>query len=171
MKIADVCRREVQVAQPAETVLVAAARMRQRNVGSLLVLDPERRPLGILTDRDLALRVLGEGRDPASTKVADVMTRHPQALSLETPVEDGLVAMRQFGVRRMPVVGARGEVVGMVSIDDFLTPLAATLEDLSRVVGHSAAGCSPPALVPAGKPAMRARETAGLERMSSDPQC
>lgn len=164
MKIADVCRREVHTAQPEETVLVAAARMRQRNVGSLLVLDPARRPLGIVTDRDLALRVLGEGRDPARTRVTDVMTSHPQALTLEMPLEEGLGAMRTLGVRRMPVVGSRGEVVGMVSIDDFLTPLAATLDDLSQVVGHSTAGSSPPALVPV-------RRTAGLERANSDPEC
>lgn len=167
MNVSNICRREVQLAQQDESVLVAAARMRQHNVGTLVVLDKARKPVGILTDRDLALRVLGEGRDPARTRVVDVMTSHPQTLTPETSLERALASMRALGVRRMPVTGTQGELLGLVSVDDFFTQLASTLGDLSQVFGHSAAGLAPPALVPV----RRERASAGLERANSDPQC
>lgn len=162
MSIAKLCHRQVHQAEPGEKVSAAAARMRQHNVGTLLVLDAERKPVGIVTDRDLALRVLGEGRDPARTRVADVMTGHPSTLHLETPLDAALSAMQRLGVRRMPVVGARGVVAGMVSVDDLLAALVPQLTDLCRVLAHSGAGNS--ALLPLP-------DLAGLERTLSDPEC
>lgn len=162
MNIAKFCRREVRQVEPEEKVSAAAARMRRYDVGTLMVVDSERKPIGIVTDRDLALRVLGEGRDPDRTRVSDVMTSYPSTLDLETPTEVALSTMQRLGVRRMPVVGPRGELAGMVSVDDLLAVLVPQLSDLSKVLAHSGAGGS--ALLP--RP-----DFAGLERGRSDPEC
>jgi CBS domain-containing protein len=121
--------------------------MAARNVGSLLVVDERQRVLGVVTDRDLALRVVAQGRDPHLTRVSDVMTPHPDTVSEETSVEDALAVMRSHGVRRLPVVGPGGTVAGVVSLDDILVLLAQEFGDLSRLIEHSSpeflAHCQP----------------------------
>lgn len=137
MTVARICQRDVDTAEPFESVRTAAQRMATRSVGMLLVLDTQRRPTGILTDRDIALRCAGEGRDPATTTVADVMTSAPRVVSEVTAVEDVLTVMRTYGVRRLPVVSPLGELVGVVSLDDILSLLAEELWQMGRVIQRS----------------------------------
>lgn len=139
MTVGRICKREVDLADELESVQVAAQRMNARNVGTLVVVDARNRPVGILTDRDLALRVLGEKRDPLTTEVRDVMTRGLRAVAEDTPIEDALAAMRARGVRRLVVVNEERELVGLVSLDDFLALLA---EEFG-VLGGLVAAASP----------------------------
>jgi CBS domain-containing protein len=111
--------------------------MATRHVGTLVVVNDEKQPIGILTDRDLALRVVGHGRDPFGTTIADVMTANPKAIPEETPIEDTLDHMRIHGVRRLPVVGQNGRLVGIVSLDDILTLLADELRQASKLLERS----------------------------------
>ena len=71
MSVGRICVREVDLTSPDESTRVAARRMHDRKVGTLVVCNPSRQPVGILTDRDLAVRVVAEGRDPATTRVDD----------------------------------------------------------------------------------------------------
>ena len=133
MNVSSMCEREADTARGDEPVRVAAGRMASRNVGSLVVVDERRRPIGIVTDRDLTTRVLGEGRDPERTRVVDVMTPRPETVAEDEEVVLALARMRAHGVRRLPVVGTRGAMVGIVSLDDVLANLAgamAEVEDL-----------------------------------------
>ncbi len=168
MSIGKVCSRIVHTAELGETARAAAARMKQNNVGTLLVLGAGKRPVGILTDRDLVVRVMAEGRPPAEVRIEDVMTHHPRTLAEHTSIQDALSGMRQLGVRRLPVVGERGELVGILSIDDVLELLAGELSNVSRVVAHSTAGAVAPA---PGRPVSRRATGDGLERASGDPEC
>lgn len=147
MSIGRICRREVDLIEPEAVARAAANRMAARNVGSLLVVDGRRHVLGVVTDRDLALRVVGQGRDPGLTRVVDVMTPHPDAVSEDTAVEDALAVMRARGVRRLPVLGPGGALVGVVSVDDVLVLLAQEFGELSRLIEHSSpqalAHCQP----------------------------
>lgn len=147
MTVGRICRREVDLVEPDELVRVAAQRMASRNVGSLLVVDGRRRVLGLVTDRDLALRVVAQGRDPHLTRVGDVMTPHPDSVSEETSIEDALSVMRARGVRRLPVIGPGGSLAGVVSVDDILVLLAQEFGELSRLIEHSSpqvlAHCQP----------------------------
>lgn len=140
MSTGRICIREVFFADPDETVEAVARRMHERAVGCLLVLDDERRPVGIVTDRDLVLRVLAGGRDPTTTRVADVMTRRPRTVTEETPIEQTLSLMRGLGVRRIPVVDGDGRLAGLVTLDDINALLA---EELS-VVGEVLSKQTPP---------------------------
>ena len=137
MTVGIICRRAVDMVEPGALVRVAAQRMAARNVGSLLVVDGSRHVLGVVTDRDLALRVVAQGRDPHLTRIVDVMTPHPDTVSEETSVEDALTVMRSRGVRRLPVVGHAGELAGVVSVDDILVLLSQEFGELSRLIEHS----------------------------------
>ncbi len=129
-------REEVEVATADEGVREAARRMRDRRVGALIVVDKRRRPIGILTDRDLALRVLAEGRDPAATRVVDAMTERPVVISEETSTEAALALLstRVPRFRRLPVVDHAGRLAGVFTIDDALARIAAELASIDRVI-------------------------------------
>jgi len=137
MTIGRICNRDVDTAEPQEFVRAAAQRMGSRAVGTLLVLDRERRPVGILTDRDIAVRVVGEGREPHSVRVSDVMSPHPHTVSELAPLEDAIAVMRAHGVRRVPVVSPQGALVGMITLDDVLSLLAEDLWSMRRVLEKS----------------------------------
>lgn len=143
MTTGRICTREVYLADPDETVEAIAHRMHERGVGSLLVLDDARRPVGIVTDRDLVLRVLAADRDPLTTRVAEVMTRDPRTVGEETPIEQTLSLMRAYGVRRVPVVDPGGTLVGVVTLDDVLSLLT---EELT-IVGEVLSKQNPPRLL------------------------
>jgi len=140
MTVGKICNRNVDTADALESVQTAAQRMGTRNVGTLVVLSELRRPVGILTDRDLAVRVVGAGRDPYTTSVEDVMTGDLEVVSEELSIEDGLKRMRSRGVRRLPVVTSAGDCVGILSMDDILAHLAHEFAVLGRLIEVSSPG-------------------------------
>jgi CBS domain-containing protein len=136
MSIGRICVREVDLVEPDETVQTAAARMNSRNVGTLMVLDKESRPIGILTDRDLAVRVVGKGLNPVDTPVRDVMSKAPDYVREDTPIETALTRMRAGTYRRLPVVDEDGKLVGLVSLDDILDLISEEFAEIGRLVRH-----------------------------------
>lgn len=124
MSVGRVCIREVDTAQEHESALVAARRMHDRKVGTLVVVDDKSAPIGLLTDRDLTVRVLAAARDPSGTKVADVMTSSPKTVREDAALEDALRIMRAAKCRRIPVVSAENRLSGLISLDDVLQLLA-----------------------------------------------
>jgi CBS domain-containing protein len=137
MTIGRICQRDVDTADSKECARAAARRMATRCVGTLVILDREKRPVGILTDRDLAVRVLAEGLNPDTTPVADVMTLHPTTINENTSIEDVLALMRAKSVRRLPVVERQGRLVGLVSVDDVLALLAEEFRHLGKLLEKS----------------------------------
>jgi CBS domain-containing protein len=134
MSSGKVCVREVVIAEARENVREAALRMTREEVGTLVVLDEARRPVGILTDRDVLVRCVAPGRDPATTRVADVMSAPVISVSEATPIEDALDRMRVKRVRRLPVVGAQGTLVGILSLDDVLDLIAEETATIGRIL-------------------------------------
>ena len=134
--IEALARRPVVTAPPDEDVRAVARKMRDGHVGCVVVVEG-RRPVGIVTDRDLALRVLAEG-DPPDTPIAAVMSVDPTTVSLGSDVEVVLRSLRLSGTRRVPIVDEEGALVGLVSQDDLLALLARELgalaEGLERAV-------------------------------------
>jgi CBS domain-containing protein len=112
--------------------------MRDEAVGSVPVADDRQRLLGIITDRDVALRVVAEGRNPGGTMVQEVMTRDPITCRPDDDVRHALEGMAQHQVRRMPVVGDDGRLLGIISQADIATRLdaprriAAVVEEISQ---------------------------------------
>jgi CBS domain-containing protein len=117
------------VAELNETAADVACRMRDFHVGCVVVVR-EARAVGILTDRDLVVRVMAGGRDPARTRVEDIVTYDPTTLDRSDGIETALRRMRERGVRRLPIVDDHGKVTGIVTADDLTVLLAQELADL-----------------------------------------
>lgn len=169
MSVGRICSRSTHLADYEESVQVAADRMKDENVGTLLVTDADRRPIGILTDRDVAVRVVAPGLDARRTKVGQVMSAHPRWVREESSIEEAVATMRSLAVRRLPVVDEGERLVGLVSVDDVLELVAEELGNLGRIVGSSHPGIGVPAVRPARRPAPA--PTSGLERASTDLEC
>lgn len=123
MLLKDVSTPDVVCCEPQMLARDAARLMRNHHVGDLVVvneLNGERIPLGVVTDRDLAIEVLGNERDPATTIVADLV-RQPVVIARENEdCSQVIERMRQNGVRRIPVVDGSGAAVGIITLDDLL---------------------------------------------------
>ena len=104
-------------AQPDETVRAAAERMSANSCGSILVMEGEEYLLGIFTERDLLVRVVAAGLDPAVTRLRSVMTRDVETIGAEEPVWEAVRRMDEGGFRHLPVLD-RNRLVGMMSIRD-----------------------------------------------------
>ncbi len=123
MKLKDACVLDAVCCLPDTTIAAAARMMRQSHVGDVVVIDDadeEREPIGILTDRDVVVEVIALGRDPATVKVSEVMTRNPVIASTSEDTSIALERMRAQGVRRIPIVDEDGFVFGIVTLDDLL---------------------------------------------------
>jgi CBS domain-containing protein len=136
MSVGRICTREVDVATADENVWRAAERMQQRSVGTLVVVDKLQHVIGIVTDRDLVLRVLADQKEPQETLVGDVMSRRPATALEDTPIETALERMAAGGFRRMPVVDHSGKLVGLVTLDDILLLVGDELAHAGKVLAR-----------------------------------
>jgi CBS domain-containing protein len=139
MSVGDICRRDVVTIAPDASLYYAASVMREKHVGMLVVVMPakdgvDRAVQGVLTDRDIVVTVVGRDADPKDLKVMDVMTRNPLLAAEKSSVAVVLRLMRADGVRRVPVVGARNELVGVLSIDDVLDVMAEQIGAISGAI-------------------------------------
>jgi CBS domain-containing protein len=105
---------------PAATIWEAACVMTKANCGSVLIIDTAGTMLGIVTERDLMTRVLAKALNPATTLVADVMTRNPHCVGPDMRVSDAVLIMIERGFRHLPVVSAAGKILGVFSVRDAL---------------------------------------------------
>jgi CBS domain-containing protein len=115
----------------ADTVLDAARIMRDNDIGDAIVIE-DGQIGGIVTDRDIAVRAVADGRDPESTPVGEICTSGVQALEPEASVDDALRTMREHDIRRLPVA-QQGRPVGIVSLGDLAVEREpdSTLADIS----------------------------------------
>jgi len=137
MSAGRICSRDVDTASYDESVAEAARRMRDRQVGSLIVVD-QQRPVGIITDRDLTVRVLAAGVDPQLTRVSEAMTPSPTTIREDDSIEAALGHMRAGRFRRLPVVGRDGRVIGVLALDDVLELVAQELADIGQLLRREA---------------------------------
>ena len=98
----------------------AACAMTRANCGSILVMEPPDRLLGIVTERDLMTRVLAKALEPRQTTLAQVMTPNPQCVPPETRVSDAVLIMIERGFRHLPIVGSGKKIMGVFSVRDAL---------------------------------------------------
>ena len=105
---------------PQHSVWEAACAMTRANCGSILVMEPPDRLLGIVTERDLMTRVLAKALEPKLTTLAQVMTPNPQCVPPETRVSDAVLIMIERGFRHLPIVGPDRKILGVFSVRDAL---------------------------------------------------
>lgn len=143
MLLKEVCTLDAVCCGPQTRVLAAARLMRTHHVGDLVVVeDPEgdRVPLGVITDRDLVLEVLGNGLDPATATLGNLMQRPVVIANEEEDTSAVIERMHTHGVRRVPVVDGHGAVVGIITLDDllrvFVEETAKLVQIMSRGQDH-----------------------------------
>lgn len=136
MSAGRICSRVVVTASPNESIRIAAQRMAEKDVGTIVVVDPSRVPeaVGIITDRDLAIRCIAGRLEPDQTQVSKVMTAPVQSVDEETPIEEALSKMAGAATRRLVVTGKGGSLIGILSLDDVLELLVEEAASIARLL-------------------------------------
>jgi CBS domain-containing protein len=134
--LGKICTKPVVTASAQMTVDQAARAMRSKNVGALIVVNAGR-PVGMLTDRDVAVEVVAKGMDPETVRVGDVMRKNPMTIREDLGVLDAAKAFAKTGVRRLPVVTKAGVLVGVIAVDDLIMLLG---NEMGHVAGALSAG-------------------------------
>lgn len=134
--LGKICTKPVVTASAQMTVDQAARAMRSKNVGALVVVNAGR-PVGMLTDRDVAIEVVAKGMDPDTARVGDVMHKKPITIREDLGILDAARVFARTGVRRLPVVTKSGVLVGVITVDDLIMLLG---NELGHVAGALSAG-------------------------------
>lgn len=138
MNVGEACNRSVIFLDQQESAFEAAKLMRQFHVGDVVIVrdtNGKRIPVGIVTDRDLALEIIAQGVDPAAVAALDLVTGERLVTAdTDEPLEIALERMRAHGVRRLPVVNSSGVLIGILTADDILDLLTEQLADIVRLV-------------------------------------
>ena len=141
MKLKDIMTQSVVSVSPGESVEVAARALARHNIGALPVCTPDKRLLGMVTDRDLVTRCIAAGRSPRDTKISDIMTAQVRYASPDMEVGVAAHLMGAQQIRRLPVVDG-GRLCGMVSLGDMACRDDA-LADAADALSDITAGLSP----------------------------
>lgn len=137
MPVGEICNREVVIVTRQTPVIEAARLMRRYHVGDLVVVDElagRRRPVGIVTDRDIVIEVVAMEVAPESLCVGDIMSTELATVRETEGVFETIRYMRDKGVRRMPVVDRDGWLQGIVTLDDLLALIAEEMGELARLI-------------------------------------
>ena len=137
LKVIDMAVHKVATTTGEKTILECALQMRREHVGSLVVVDEDARPIGMITDRDITIEGVARGLDLSATTVSDLMTA-PVVTAAET---DGMVMalarMRENGIRRLPIIDASGRLVGVITNSNLIKELSELLDGLVRNISSS----------------------------------
>ena len=139
----DVMTPDPTCCHAGDAVTNAAEIMKIEDVGAVPVVDaPDSKKLvGIITDRDIVIQVIAEGKDPKDARIEEVMSRNPVTCRPDEDIQNALDRMAQHQVRRIPVVDGKDRIVGIISQADMLTRMdqpektANVIEDISQPVG------------------------------------
>ncbi|MCC6473254.1 MAG: CBS domain-containing protein [Burkholderiales bacterium] len=137
MTLGALCSRDVVVADRDATVREVAALMRERHVGCVVLVRAEhgrRVPSAIITDRDIVVAVTALGLDPEVIRAGDVGSSELYQIAADAGLAEAVALMRLKGVRRLPVVGAGGELVGLIAADDVVGLLAEEMAGLAAAI-------------------------------------
>lgn len=142
MSIGELCNREVMFAIRKTSITEAAQLMRQYHVGDLVVVDlveGKRVPVGIVTDRDIVIEIIGDSLSVDDFTVGDIMRQQLITVQEKDGVIETIRLMRAHGIRRIPVIDEEGGLAGIVSVDDMLDLLAGELTELAKVAPRAQA--------------------------------
>ena len=148
MQVNRVATMQVETARPDETVYEVADQMNIGQIGFLPVVDNDQKPIGVITDRDIVMRVVAERRNPNITYARDVMSQSVHWIYEDAEIEDAARLMSHKALRRLLVNNHEGAVVGVLSLDDlalFASGDRTTAQVLERAAETTVAGARMPA--------------------------
>jgi len=133
MSLLTYCHRPVIKVSPETSVTEACHLMEQNNVGAL-VAESNGKLCGIVTDRDIALRVAGAKRDPDKTVIKDIMTPDPIRISVDKDLRHLTALMHGYHVRRVPIVNGFDTTLGIVTMDDLIAQLGDEMAHIGKAI-------------------------------------
>lgn len=129
----EVINRNVVTISPSAALSEAAYMMMNEDIGALVVVDSDMRPVGIITDRDLVVSAMAEGVNPDEVTVEEIMTKDPITVDEDTDIFEMLSILSENSIRRLPVT--RGiRLKGIVSVDDLIVVVATELVNLAMAL-------------------------------------
>ncbi|RPH63551.1 MAG: CBS domain-containing protein [Burkholderiales bacterium] len=136
MNVGNACTRDVVTCLAHTSLAEVATRMRDRHVGAVVVLDDEqrRRPIGVVTDRDIVIEIVATGLDANAITAGDVMLDGLVTVDIDSDPLEAARSMRSRGVRRLPVVDRNGALAGIVTLDDLVHLLSTEMGYLARLI-------------------------------------
>lgn len=137
LKVIDMAVHKVATTTPEKTIQECAAQMRREHVGSLVVIDENAKPLGMITDRDITIEGVAKGLDLARTSVSDLMTAPVVTAAENEGMVVALARMRENGIRRLPIVDESGRLVGVITNSNLIKELSELLDSLVRNISSS----------------------------------
>ena len=137
LKVIDMAVHEVATIKADKNIVDCAAQMRLEHVGSLVVVDEAQKPIGMITDRDIAIEVVARRLDPEKLAVKDIMTAPVVTAAPNEGMVTALARMREFGVRRLPIVDETGKLDGVISNSNLIEELSELLGSLVRNIHSS----------------------------------
>jgi CBS domain-containing protein len=135
MSLQRFCQKPVVKIAPGNNIIEACSMMATKNVGCLVV-ENEEKLCGILTDRDIALKVTGAQKDPQVTRIIDVMTCDPIRVSVDKEVNHVTSLMHAYHVRRVPIVDGAGTTLGIITLDDLIALLGHELSEIGKAIAE-----------------------------------
>jgi len=135
MSLQNYCRKPVTRVAPDTNITEACQLMEQNNIGCLIA-EREGRLCGIVTDRDIALRVAGAKRDPDKTLVKDIMTPDPIRISVDKDLRQLTAMMHAYHVRRVPIVNGFDTTLGIVTLDDLIAQLGDEMSEIGKAISE-----------------------------------
>lgn len=133
MPLRDYLEKEVVSCRSEDNIGHVAALMQKRDVGAVVVTEAGR-PVGIVTDRDIAIRCVAEGLDCSTTNAGQIMSPSVETVTLDQGIFEVVEHMRDAMIRRVPVVDERGEAVGLISFDDVFDLICEELNGLREAI-------------------------------------
>jgi len=137
MRVGEVCSRNVIIVKSDASVVEVAKLMRQNAVGDVVVVESRNQqqiPVGIITDRDIAVHVVAGEVDPQTIAVKDAMSFELVTVLEDDGVVETIALFRERKIRRVPVIDGQGVLVGILTIDDVIDLLAELLTDIAKLV-------------------------------------
>jgi len=136
MLLGNLMTKEVIVVTPEKSVSFASKLMKNEGVGSVVIVDRWRKPIGILTDRDIVVRVIAEGLNPDEVSTGEVMTQKVVCGKRADRIFDAVRKMAERGIRRLPIVDSENQIVGIISIDDLMAVLITEMSNLAVAIAN-----------------------------------
>lgn len=137
LKVIDMAVHKVAAITPEKSIRESARQMRVEHVGSLVVVDQDGKPIGMLTDRDITIEGVARGVDVDQTTVRDLMTAPVVTATESEGMVTALARMREFGIRRLPIIDSEGKLVGVVTNSNLIKELSELLDGLVRNISSS----------------------------------
>jgi CBS domain-containing protein len=143
IKVEEVMRTHVVTAKPEETALTAARRMKERDVGSVIVVE-DNKPIGIVTREDITIKVAAENKLASDVLVKDIMNQPVVTCKKDDDIIDVAHVMNKYGYERLPVVDENNQLVGIISIREILAIAPGVIEVFKERLEARLQGDQPP---------------------------